>query len=157
MDTRPVRKRGSDQAVCAQLFYKIPNSLLVYSDYSNRLLQSHGFDGSRLHTIKNSLDLGKQERVYRTIQSRESARTRYAKDGGVLLTFIGRLRKEKKLDLLIKSILPLEKTLGETVSVLIIGEGPFEASLRQIAEESGVQGRVTFFGACYDERRWGLC
>ncbi|MBQ5320817.1 MAG: glycosyltransferase [Oscillospiraceae bacterium] len=65
--------------------------------------------------------------------------------GHTIGCFIGRLGKEKSVDILLSNF---SKTLkGEPVSLIIIGSGPEEEALRCQAEELGLSEQVKFMGA----------
>lgn len=59
--------------------------------------------------------------------------------------FIGRLAKEKNTEELIDY---MKAFVGEPVTLLIIGDGPYRKELEKKAKESGVpQGQIVFYGA----------
>lgn len=59
--------------------------------------------------------------------------------------FVGRLGKEKSVDLLLSYF---EKGLkGEPVSLLIVGSGPEEETLRTLSDKLGLSNQVHFLGA----------
>ena len=64
---------------------------------------------------------------------------------GPLLLFVGRLVYYKGVDVLIEAA---DRWPG---SIVIVGEGPLEATLRAEAERRGLQDRVTFAGRVSDE------
>jgi len=60
--------------------------------------------------------------------------------GGPLILFVGKLRYYKGLPILLRAMCELEAKL------LVIGDGPEEASLRRLARELGLEGKVYFEG-----------
>ena len=67
-------------------------------------------------------------------------------DGGVRLVSIGRLVPTKGHDTLIRALARLIEA-GRDVTLEIVGSGPIEATLRELARERGVHERVVFRGA----------
>lgn len=71
---------------------------------------------------------------------------RFAPDGERLLLYVGRMAKEKDLDLLLDSF---EEIAGarQDVKLLMVGTGPQLGELKRIALRAGLQERVVFIGA----------
>lgn len=65
------------------------------------------------------------------------------------ILFVGRLIKEKKADLLIKSIVTVKKHFPD-IKCTIIGEGPEKEQLENLSNESGLKGNVEFTGFLED-------
>ncbi|MFP5262047.1 MAG: glycosyltransferase family 4 protein [Blastocatellia bacterium] len=61
------------------------------------------------------------------------------------LVFLGRLVSSKGADLLLKALARL-KSSGLSPALTVVGEGPEEGSLRRLASELGIAGRVEFTG-----------
>ncbi len=70
---------------------------------------------------------------------------------GVVFGYVGQLRPEKNLDLLLRSF---AASGLETASLLVVGDGPLRATLQKIASDLGIVRRVTFAGAVRDVRPW---
>lgn len=64
-------------------------------------------------------------------------------EGERVATFVGRLGKEKNVELLIRAVAAYA---GPRIRLLIVGDGPDRARLEAIVSELGVQSRVTFAG-----------
>lgn len=62
------------------------------------------------------------------------------------LVFLGRLVTDKGLDLLFQALAVL-RSRGVHPSLTVIGSGPEEANLQQLAAELGITGQVDFVGA----------
>ena len=63
------------------------------------------------------------------------------------ISYVGRLKDHKRVDLLIKALAILKNTYNTTLSAAIIGDGPEMLGLLQLADDVGVIGQVSFFGA----------
>nr|WP_319372574.1 glycosyltransferase family 4 protein [uncultured Methanobacterium sp.] len=66
------------------------------------------------------------------------------------IIYAGRLIKDKRVDLLIKSLALVKKSLGK-VNCLIIGEGPEEAKLHELTEKLNLESSVEFTGFFEDQ------
>lgn len=72
-------------------------------------------------------------------------------EGAVVLISIGRLIKRKALGDLLLAMSRLE---DEGFRLLIIGEGPEQARLRELAKRLGLSSRVHFLGAIWGEAKY---
>jgi len=91
--------------------------------------------GGKIRTLRNGVDL----KMFRPVP-RQQARERLALQGPVLLS-VGALIPRKRHDLVIRAL-----PLIENAMLLIAGEGPDLAALRQLSSGLGVQNRVRFLG-----------
>jgi glycosyltransferase involved in cell wall biosynthesis len=73
------------------------------------------------------------------------------REGDIVLISIGRLIKRKALDDLLLAVSRLE---DEKIRLLIIGEGPEEPHLLDLAERLGLASRVDFLGAIWGEAKF---
>ncbi len=93
----------------------------------------------KVRVLNNGIDLGK----FHTDLARKEAR----KELGIgaedrLILYLGRIGKEKDLDVLIRAADDLQK---EGIRIIIAGTGPHLEFYRKLAEDSGA-GNVEFFG-----------
>jgi len=65
------------------------------------------------------------------------------------IIFVGRLIKEKKADLLIKSLVRVKDNFPD-VKCTIIGEGPEKENLEKLSDQSGLKDDVSFTGFLED-------
>jgi glycosyltransferase involved in cell wall biosynthesis len=94
---------------------------------------SHGWPRDRVHYLPNFAD-------ERPVAPVDRASLNTPADVPVVLA-LGRLHVNKSFDVLLKAAADLPR-----VHVWIAGEGPLDASLRRLAEELGIAGRVRFLG-----------
>ncbi|MGA2490836.1 MAG: glycosyltransferase, partial [Anaerolineales bacterium] len=81
------------------------------------------------------------------------------KEEDILITYSGRLGPEKNLDFLIRAFAGTAEAI-KNAHLLIIGGGPEEEPLKQLAAQTGVSGRIHFTGMLpYDEipRTLSIC
>lgn len=117
------------------------------------LVREEGLEVERFVVIPNGIDLS----AYEPLESRAVARARLAallhdrhepplRDGRTLVGFVGRLARQKGVDILLDAI----EQAGDTFEVVLIGGGPLAGELRRQAGRSGLAGRVRFAGPCDD-------
>jgi glycosyltransferase involved in cell wall biosynthesis len=70
---------------------------------------------------------------------------------GLVFGYVGQLRPEKNLELLLRSF---AASGLETALLLVVGDGPLRAILERVALDLGIFDRVTFAGAVRDVRPW---
>jgi glycosyltransferase involved in cell wall biosynthesis len=63
------------------------------------------------------------------------------------LMFIGELRYAKGIDLMLQALARVKARLGRAIRLNIVGSGPDEAALRNLATSLGIAGEVAFLGA----------
>ncbi len=100
-----------------------------------------GVDSSRVRVLRNGVDLDTFKPIDRTI-----ARRKLGLREPVLLS-VGHLIPRKGHDLVIQALLEIPKA-----SLLIVGEGPMEASLKRLTDSLGLAQRVRFLGPVAHER-----
>lgn len=74
---------------------------------------------------------------------------KYEGDDLALIT-IGELKKQKRADIILDALAQLRDL---KVNVHMIGDGPERKSLENRAQELGLESRITFHGAIYDQRK----
>jgi glycosyltransferase involved in cell wall biosynthesis len=67
-----------------------------------------------------------------------------------VVTYIGRLSRDKSLELLVDAM-AISRDRGMPFKVVLIGEGPLKKSLKQRAEDAGIINDLIFYGYCEDE------
>ncbi|QHE85924.1 glycosyltransferase family 4 protein [Hydrogenophaga sp. BPS33] len=110
-------------------------------------LRDLGADASKLHTLRNGVDLER----FRP-EPRETARQRLGLEAGrTYLLSVGHLIERKGHHIAIESLVELE----QDVRLLVVGGGQEEGSLKALARRLGVEDRVLFAGAvAQTELRW---
>lgn len=66
------------------------------------------------------------------------------KSGDRMVLYVGRLAKEKNVELLLYA---LARAAGQSLKLVIAGDGPHRAELERVARESGVSAATRFLGA----------
>ncbi len=85
------------------------------------------------------------------IADREKIRVEHDLVGRPLLLYVGRLAKEKDLDLLLRAFSFVQRD-REDVRLLLVGDGPHRPRLEALAHELGIRSSVLFIGSVPFER-----
>lgn len=140
----PVKYRIKDRLTWAvkQYFWKLSPSLRKSVKHADAIWSMN-------HSVKECLRLeGKTEYVFASVATQDFGWDEQRQTGKFTLISVGRLVPLKGFDLTIRSFAAFIKTLStaerEKVELAIVGSGPEEATLRQIANEEGVSGSIRF-------------
>lgn len=111
------------------------------------VLRSKGFD-KPLQLTPHGLDLGPYE-----TQDRHPAISELRQGGDRLIVgYVGRLLHMKGVDLLLRAFASLRDRSEKAPWLVILGHGPEETTLRGLAGELGIAGRVRFLPAVANEQ-----
>jgi glycosyltransferase involved in cell wall biosynthesis len=91
----------------------------------------------RLFTLPNPLDAAEIRRLASPPQSR---------NGGFRLLAAGRLTKQKGFDVLLEALALADQKLPQPWDLVILGQGPQESELQNLAEARGIADRVSLVG-----------
>ncbi|SHE49651.1 Glycosyltransferase involved in cell wall bisynthesis [Microbulbifer donghaiensis] len=143
---------GRLKKIIRTCFYRLADTILLYSEHGRQELVSAGIPAERLHVINNSLDVSAQLEVLNSIDDAyvEKVKRGFCEAPERLLVFIGRLEPQKCLHLLIHAVARLRKR-GSPVKALLIGDGIERSALSQLAMQLGVENDILFYGECYDD------
>ena len=122
------------------ILYNNCDAVIVPSSKMRDSLKDYGFK-KRAHILPTGIDLEEAK-----LGDDIDARTTFGIDKHApLLLFVGRLGKEKNIQLIIKS---MPKILSENPDavLLVVGDGPYSNELKELAEETGVSNSVKFVG-----------
>jgi glycosyltransferase involved in cell wall biosynthesis len=132
-----------------------PAALLLYSNVVRQFLIQKGFNTKKLFTINNSLDFNTQRHISKILSPQEITKCRLLLTNNnlnaKLIVHIGRLIIDKKLEQLLNCLYVL-KSEGHIVYLALIGDGPQKARLLSLANRLGINDRIYFCDALYDEK-----
>lgn len=133
-------------------FYRLAHGLLLYGHYARDIGLRQGFRPAQLQVIYNSLDFELQRRLLEAIGDDDRLRIRHELLGSTAPVVIAsaRLTAAKRFDVLIRALALLRRA-GKQANLLVVGNGPEQASLTALAQSEGIH--AAFVGACYDEGR----
>jgi len=124
------------------LFYRLADGLVVYSERSKNIGVIRGFSPDRLRVIFNSLNYEEHTKIRKQFNFSECDKKKY-------ILSVGRLIPELKLDLLLEALRSIKIHSMINFPLVVIGSGPEELALRSLALDYELD--VTFMGAQYDE------
>ena len=131
------------------LFLKLANDILLYEKNAKTILLEHGFEPDSLHVVFNSLNYYSQKQIFNELSKQNGTKSSIRK-----IIFMGRLTRVKRLDMLIKAIIKLNRS-NIVYSLKLIGEGPEKEKLIKLASEGIRNNYITFYGSIYNEEEIG--
>lgn len=139
-------------ALLIKAFFKnASGGILLYGNYSRNLMIEEGFPPEKLHVIYNSLDHETQYKI-RQKQKEDDIYIKYFNNKNPVIIFIGRLIKEKKLELIIEAQKQL-MTKGVFINTIFVGQGEMEVPLMDLARKYELVDRIWFYGSCFEEEQ----
>lgn len=118
--------------------------LIVPSSKTLEALEQYGIHKS-MHVIPTGLELDKFDPKNKNQALIDELKIKYDLEGKFVITFLGRIAKEKSIDLIIDSAKILSQTRGD-FKVLIVGGGPSLEHLKQKVKEDNLEEFVCFTG-----------
>ena len=114
--------------------------VIVPSDYVRRIVDGWGVDARRLHVVPNGVPP-----LASGLPARDATRAELGLTGRFVVTSVGRLIPLKRFERLIEAV-ALVRAKAPDASLVIIGSGPSESTLRARAAEVGLADAVRFTG-----------
>ncbi len=129
------------------IFYSKADLVITPSRYVGLDLKKHGVK-TRIEEVNNPIDIKQIKNM--TIEKREDLKKKYWLGDKVFL-YVGRLSQEKLLSIL---FLAFKKALEKDKSyqLLLIGSGPMETELRNLAVGLGIERSIIFMGKVDHEK-----
>lgn len=131
------------------IFYRLPDGIFLYGNYSRDIMIQNGFNHNKLWVIHNSLSYSRQYAI-RTKQNPSNIYKNHFSNSYPTLIYIGRLTAYKKLHMILEAIKLLEDD-NLKCNLVLVGDGAEKESLIKKVEVMGLNDKVWFYGACYDE------
>lgn len=123
-----------------QLFSNSCSAIISPSYMSKRELKNYGVT-KPITVIHHGLDLSN----YKTGDSKYLRKKIKIPDKNKILLYVGRLGKEKSVDLLLESFSRIYKTHPDT-SLVLVGDGPQKLYLKSLAKNLGIEKSTHFIG-----------
>ncbi len=120
------------------------DAVVVPTDAMHKRLLSLGVT-TRIAVVPSGIDVAH----FASGRRDEALRASLGAAGGCLLLFVGRLAKEKSLDVLLRGLALARR---DDVFLAIAGDGPAAAELHELAQELGLNAKVRFIGDVQRER-----
>ncbi len=134
-------------------FYRLCHKILLYGEFSRKVMLKEGFGQDKLVLIYNSLDYDKQLIIREKLKP-SMVFMNYFENNDPVLIYIGRIQKSKKLNLLVEA----QKKLYEqniSCNLTLIGADVENNDIPELVSKLGLKNKVWYYGPCYDENRIG--
>lgn len=117
------------------------DAVIVPTDKIATMLKDYGVKVP-MHTIPTGIELG--EYTKRDETKRQETRHKLGiADDECVLTFVGRVSKEKNIDEIVDF---MSDSRTKNVRFLVVGDGPYRCEIEKLAKEKGVYDRMIFAG-----------
>jgi glycosyltransferase involved in cell wall biosynthesis len=135
------------------LMVKRTDALLLYSEKESSRYQKLGVPREKCFVTQNTVDIEGIDAAVAAIEQKEilACREKIDVDEGPLLMHVGRLARNKRLDLLFRTIPNLRKK-WPNIKLVLIGEGPEHDDLKNLANELSISDVVCFLGPITDHK-----
>ncbi|MBV9020569.1 MAG: glycosyltransferase [Chloroflexi bacterium] len=130
----------------AILSYVTTARTIAVSQTVARLLENVGVLPERIEVIYNGVG---SEHFEDNLQAQQRVREELQLGNGPIIGVVARLSMEKGIDVLLHAIQQVVHTYPE-LTLLIVGDGPQAAELRELADRLGLHDTVRFLGARSD-------
>jgi glycosyltransferase involved in cell wall biosynthesis len=131
------------------------DSILLYNHTAAQQLVNDGFPAERIHVALNSLDQRPIRRARKDWLNRPddlaAFREQHGLGAGPVILFVSRLEEENRVDLLLEAAARLLPG-APALKIVIVGDGPDGARLREQCERLGLAEAVIFAGKIYNEQ-----
>ncbi len=118
---------------------KLSSAVLLYNDSQVEVMLNYGIPKEKIFIAENTIFVDNLEDL-----------SGFEKSS---FLFIGRTQKYKRVDLLIKQFAKIIHRIPDYITVDIVGEGPENIRLKQLAKELNVSERVKFHGKINDSQK----
>jgi len=132
------------------LLIRVATDFLAYTPSGARYVEKAGMPADRITVLNNTIDISGEIAIHARASSldRNCLRREWGlSPDAVVLLFVGRLKEAKKVDALIGAVRALRQRQAIPVEVLIVGAGPQEAHLKNLADGATW---CRFLGKVYD-------
>lgn len=134
-------------------YYCLFDSLLVYNDYSIRLMEEQGIPRRKMYCFANSLDSDIIKNIREHLKESTVYHDYFGNNNPVLI-YCGRIQKRKKLDMLVNSIEML-KQKGCNTNLVIVGADNENTGINELIKQKDLESQVWLYGPCFDENVLG--
>ncbi|TLY08782.1 MAG: glycosyltransferase family 4 protein [Thaumarchaeota archaeon] len=123
-----------------ELLSKELDGYIAVSEYVRKKYVQHGFNPDKIKVLPNSIDI------------KEYYKQPKVEHSGINILYVGRMSREKGVDVLIRAFKRISETYDHARLVLV-GSGPLLESYIALARELGIRDKVTFTGHASNEIR----
>jgi len=136
-------------------FLNLGDSIMTFSSKGSEYLLKKGIKGEKIFTAFNTLNTSKIIKIKdETIKNFDYIylyNTYSIHSDEPIIIFSGRLKKEKKVEDLIRAVAIVRQQIAN-IKIVIVGNGEDESRLKKLAAEIAPHN-IIFLGGIYDEQR----
>lgn len=140
--------------IIKKIFFGLANYILLYGDYARGLMIREGFRSDKLFCIYNSLDYDTQLKIREKLKTTNIFTEKFNNNYPVLC-YVGRVQKDKKIKMIIESMILLKNKYNLPVNLVIVGKEIEDTGIKKLIDSYNLKDRVWFYGHCYDEEILG--
>lgn len=140
-----IRRRAWKNALKRYIFGRT-DGILTFGEDSKAFALECGAPADRIYRLPQAIDVEHFRKNSLAIQSRRNEMRRELGLRGFVFIYVGRLHGEKGLGTLLEAFSGLQESLGDSISLLLVGDGPERAELQRKCEEGKIRN-VVFAGA----------
>ena len=130
----------------SKMLASISTEFTTTSEKTKNALRTYGVD-QYINVIPNGIDINKFAKSKYTKEDIEKYRKEHNLEGKYLILTVGRIAKEKSLDVCIKQYANyLNKTNDKKTMFIIVGDGPQKEEYEKLAIDLKVMDRIIFVG-----------
>lgn len=135
------------------MYFKFCDMNFVYNDRAKSLMVQVGVNERKIASVGNSLDTESNLLIRKSL-AKSNIFKEYFQNDNPNLIYVGRVTKEKRLDMLLDAMEILYKK-GIFLNLIVIGKDVDGVNLNDLIKERNLDRFVYLFGPCYDERLLG--
>ncbi|MCK1564118.1 glycosyltransferase [Bradyrhizobium sp. 173] len=135
------------KSAAKRILFQMADGIFCYGERSSQYVQLHGVKGQRIFIRRQAAALPK-DYLSATALARRKMLAPTPLEPRYL--YVGRLSAEKSLDRLLRAF-PKVIQRHANARLVIVGRGPQEKELRELASELGLASHVQFAGAKFDD------
>ncbi|UCE91382.1 MAG: glycosyltransferase [Methanobacteriota archaeon] len=123
-----------------------PDTVIFPSEPVRREIVDHGVTFKSDFVIPTGVDCS----AFAPANRDESLLSRYGLDGKRVILHVGRLSKEKRMDVVLRAMADLKRE-DKDLRLLVVGSGPAEQEYKNLARDIGLAEEVVFAGFVPDD------
>lgn len=133
-----------------KVYFNLFDSLLVYGEYSIRLMEKEGVPSAKMHCVANSLNSESMLKIRHALHHTDIFLSHFGNNHPVII-YCGRIQKVKRLDMILRSMALLNNE-EVNVNAVFVGGDVDGVDIKSYAKGLGIEEQVWLYGPCYDER-----
>lgn len=123
-----------------------PDQMITTSNKTRDALISYGVE-RYINVISNGFDFKTMEIDHEDLRKIKEIRSTYSLEDCFSLVVLGRIGKEKGLDMLLRCLKRLQEETDINAKLLIVGDGSYKSELEKLTRKLNLDNAVIFIGA----------